>query len=140
MFDGKKTVFVVWAKFNYVSNCKCSQHCSHLGNDCLIIIDSLSKEKQIENIQVGCWLMQFTSHCNVQYILYCIGQGMYDIIQYCIFVQYIKWIDIVFLWSSHIIPIEFPKSFHNVLIEFPTAFPKNSHQSTHDCSLFWAQL
>jgi hypothetical protein len=37
-FDGRRTVFVVWANFNYVSNCKCSQHCSHLGNDCPIII------------------------------------------------------------------------------------------------------
>jgi hypothetical protein len=38
MFDGKRTVFVVWAEFDYVSNCKCSQNCSHLGNNCPIII------------------------------------------------------------------------------------------------------
>jgi hypothetical protein len=37
-FDGMRTISVVWSEFNYVSNYKCSQHCSHLGNDCPIII------------------------------------------------------------------------------------------------------
>jgi hypothetical protein len=46
------------------------------------------------------------------WILYYIIQGMYDVVLYAIFVQCIKWIDIVFPWISHNIPIEFPQYSH----------------------------
>jgi hypothetical protein len=48
---------------------------------------------------------------------------MYDVVKYVVFIQCIKWIDIVFPWSSQSIPIEFPKGSYSVLKEFPITFP-----------------
>jgi hypothetical protein len=55
---------VVWAESNYVSNYKCSQRCSHLGNDYPIIIVKGEADRKY-TARVLAHIVYFSLQCTI---------------------------------------------------------------------------